>query len=107
MTKWTERAGSVREAVVENWTGERQRERHTQRPEPQVCLFTEKVNDGLTEENSQLKLRTTTFVDTKTDAFSNLLFYSFYISAGLFPAVDQIYQKDQKDLTKLQLDLKR
>lgn len=26
MTKWTERAGNDREAMVENWTGEQQKE---------------------------------------------------------------------------------
>lgn len=42
-----------REAMVENWTGERQRERETLRPEPPIYLFTGKPSDGLAKKQSQ------------------------------------------------------
>lgn len=49
-------------------------ERKTETPQPIIYLFTEKLNHGLTEKYSQKKLRTTTVMAAKIDAFSHFTF---------------------------------
>lgn len=86
MTKWTERAGSERQwrKIGESEREERER-RERERPWPLICLFIEKLNYGLTSSHSTA--RRNTFLNTRIDAFSHLLFHRvlhFNISVSWF-----------------------